>query len=1235
MQYDPNKLKCARQDIYEWYLDQVRRLAIGILPMNHAAPKDVDIAIGSSGLLYAVESRLDELQYRGSVFDESRLIPVDVYETSIIKPYSAAFNSGKDLLLQVSTVSPNDKTLLAKVAVLGKSLADAAKVPRYRLNLVSIRVCSVSATKVKRQTKLREPYVCQVDILDGPEQDLVASIDLIEDLVSGSLIGQPLEKIGQFDFDLNPFAQPAGLGCGHQSRAEQDRAPSSKTKSFKAASNQFSFEYFSLEGSEGLAFVAFDGERQVMRHDRGGRKNVYDLRRGRSYHVNEFHSMGTMFDGGQAKNCVELEIGDDMLLMDESISVIARLLGVDFVDEANYIGSKTINEETFGMYELELEQGKNSPDSFNLPIVMEPDDFVMPYASGSSSGAKRRHKYFLTYYVLEILKDSSENKSSSNSRDEPFVKIPRFAELWELSDETTSDGSEVIRKRSLINLLEFTQFSWSLNIEPEEAPSSSGGGGPSRLFSLDSCACERSQQLLLSFNTVYSEVPADLIRANRQQIREEIHKKLATSLDIPRLNLLSLDFQFSPPYTGIWMVRARIAELVRGISQDKLVGHVQFDRSSNWLLSSQLFAGENRHSYDQCKLDSLALPGTPNPMIVYCPGLTLCLLVDSNSVQEHSGDLCEKGQANKIRSGHETDAICEVHQFSWRPVPAGPHSDSMLSRVLQNKNRITMTNFEVELSPPPPPPTDTGRRAKPVTYRGFGLGVKVQMLDDTVGQPRGKSPLVGLRYLAASEDKEPTNSNYAYKMSTKKQDSSFGQCHMACQMDEFCESFSVCKPPISGPATNADNYDCVLSTMRLTQNKVNELADRIGKASGEDLELSIEVQPASLLPTEDGNSAETYKFQRDLGCSLHPKDILAQFKATKALDLPLDLDSTGRDLLQVSGADVVSLDECAGIANEAALLESNSVEAEFVYCPLESLCLSSQLSFKAKSHAESSNSSSSPDSNERMEKCFAYTKSHFRNFYDHLLFHKVALKLNGTHALEDDSVQEIGRLVAGLSLEQCARDCNLQQANCLAFDLCEFEANVTTCTLWTIRSPLEPKTKAGYLPGEQRFYANASNSLDSATLVENGKCAHFYLKNSYFQLKLNHMLQVDQQVQRQKLNELEDRILNLDSRMGDDMVMQKILGFGQNSSTSAGAKNSKAADEAQRPQVSADQSSSSWLTHFGLILTSGVLGALGYAYAGEAYSVTADAIEYLRARRGQRFAAHRISQLNLPNHQEL
>lgn len=256
------------------------------------------------------------------------------------------------------------------------------------------------------------------------------------------------------------------------------------------------------------------------------------------------------------------------------------------------------------------------------------------------------------------------------------------------------------------------------------------------------------------------------------------------------------------------------------------------------------------------------------------------------------------------------------------------------------------------------------------------------------------------------------------------------------------------------------------------------------------------------------------------------------------------------------------------------------------------------------------------------------------NFYDYSLFHKVALVVGKSAALADESVQRIGQVIEGLSLERCARDCNLQQSNCLAFDVCEFETGVTVCTLFTIRSPLAPKTRL--LPDEQRFYgseASRNSASDgggfSAMLVENRQCAHFYLKESYLGLKVNHLLDSSPLIKRQKLDELEKKMLKFDTTMGDLMLLRSALGF--HNTTNDGDNNNNNGN--QRRQVSAI-GGGGLVIHLVLIVSSAILAALAYLYGADVCTFALDQVEAIRARRARRFGEHRISQLQLPVHDQ-
>lgn len=1095
IEFDLSRNLCRSKRIDFWPLAMLKRVAISMYP-DDGLDRRLDVAIGPSVILYAIENSLNYFNYTKTIYSTSLLTNVDIYERKIdfetIEDYDR-------LNIRVSIFS-----LGRRQPEFDETLAQSISFHNH-LDFASVVACKVSNNdNVDSMPNINNDQLFQDIGCDSDEILFSIDYNLIDEFSIGSLIGRRIDEQAYYEFQREPFVQPVGMGCWETDQTLRWQ------KIFNAPSMQFSAEYTSSNGSRGVSYVAFDGYSSVLRLDRDGRKSVYDLAQRKSYHIGEF-SLAHEVDSSSHDNYVTIE-KCVVLKIDETDfygkQAIARLLGLGNGQQTHHMGSKMVDHISYEVFETEITYGQYQ--SYYLPILLETIRFTLEKSSSSS----KRH--FITFYVHEypsIKLDSREQ--NGYSEESATVMLPKFIELWEWNTETKS--------QKLINRLTFTEFSWSLDVQPSNDPDTQSDLG--NLFDIEQCHRARATQAELTFkinqfvnHQLRNESMINGLRSNEQLIKEILQEKLPTTLGISRLNLAHTDVKILN--SGDIIVKSRIVDLRFGLNYQKRLGLVYFhdDILEDYIV--KVFF--NRHSLNACKLDSLSWP--KSSLFAYCPKLTICVILEQNNELIEKIDLNNSTKTtNETTSSSDNEYLkCEAYNFKWAQGD-DLDRDAAIKLVNENKYKIGGLAFDFKFRYQ----DEVTGQIQTAKYFGFCVNSQFKPLD-SIGSKlalsgSSSSSLAGLSYSTKQEEPLAYNMNRRLKLS--EQLDAFKHCNLACQMDDFCGSFSVCL------RKNKKN-DCILSTLRLSGELIAKISSNSAKNRKED---KFELKVTSSI------HSQVFIMYHDSECSLHPKDFLSEFTIKESIELTGP--SSGNQILQNNQTNHhtnhrhLTLEDCAGLSFETNLF-TDPINSNFTYCPLDMYCIiNGNIPI-----AEQSGSSH----------CFFYAKR-FTRFYEQTPMNHMVINLaNDTseQSISDNKKNneirseqpKLVRPVFNLTQEGCARECNLHQSKCLAFDICH-QSGHSVCFLFSIRSPHRYYgLKLPLLPHEQQLtYSDESNKKSGGVmLTSNVYCDHYWLKLSYFQVRLRQMhVELNERDEvipkelKDRLDSVENSILDADRKQSD------------------------------------------------------------------------------------------------------
>lgn len=1062
--YDNNKDACLEdQSIDNWPFASLRPIVGNLFTRDVAIGARVsrmrDIIIGPCSLYLAVQANVNMFTYKRTEFSEPRLTNVDVYEglfdetqtnTDDDDEYSDDSRRHK-LKITIHVVDHNsDKD--EKIGNL------ATAIDRSDIIMISIRRASLG-----RPTQ--DADGSNEAIRDQAGDNLIrVEFQILAEFFPNSLVGQAFDS-GRYDYYSNPFMQPIGIGCYNKESAD---VYGGLVNEFKIPSPQMSAEYYSTSGSEGISYVAFDGLNHILRLDRNGRKSLYDLERRRSYHVPEYIARDDPNESLIVENkptCCVLDIQDKSL----HTNAFERLIGLSDDEAAQYMGSRLIESISYQVYEAEvLYKGRDR--GYNLPILLESTRFSMPFEQNDK-------RYFVTYYmhhskdIYGRLNRSHDAEVDQDTR----VLVPYFIELWELSTWT--------KKRALINRVEFAQFSWTLDVQPSNDPAAQD---LSDVFSVGECLKDVSSRADLSFlirevnHTHQPRLPDQIssLRSNSRLISQVVRGNLARALEISPLNVAQL--QVVARDTSDILVDAKISELITCLKSFDHIGDISIsDRRVQ-----RIRAHQNRHSIDECKLDSISEPS--DHWAAYCPNKAECVIMGKTN------DLyaaMEDRRRSSINSQHEDsfvgaeDDLCSVFLFGC--IPYFNKDDEVYARVRDNLHKLTEHGVAFDL----PVKGHNTNKSRWLQYSGVGYAPQLHRLESAGASLRhldAANAVKGLRY---ATEGAPDAININTRVEFASSDGMFRRCYIACHMDSLCASFSYCIRPKQYKRLD----DCVLSSIRLTRERLDSLISHITSDSKEGDEFNLTMHR--------GNESLTMTMKRDAACNIHPKDYLSEYKIIKSYkparsELSSVRESAGtKTEVGTTGGRHLSLDGCAGLSYERNL-RSDPIDSNFTYCSITSECFMSD--DKGLKEAISSESD---------RHCYVFKRSHSTN-YGRQMMHSMSLLVepnsnavagsNGERRYDEAKDKlKVVRHFEGLAAEQCARDCNLRKSNCLAFDFCR--AKTMTCVLYSIRSPMSGSN----ISYPMSIIEGRFQSIGGYVRLQDApNCAHYFLKDDHLEIKL-------------------------------------------------------------------------------------------------------------------------------------
>lgn len=1102
--YDENNGECKTRTMSDWTFSSLEGIMGGFFKNSKGEDDSSgiirDVVIGPCGLYLAAAEKPETFFYSRSYFSELRLNYLDVYESIIDDKQTNTDdddgscdddNCRHKLKIRVHTIDRTDARDKSNRETLSDVLSSGSP--------IDIAIITVSRSRAEAGIATASTTVAPND---ESEEDLLLQVEfqILSEFVPSSLIGQSFSDFGYYDFYANPFMRPVGFGCYD----EETVVGSSKT--FTIPTMQMSAEYYTTDGSKGVSYVAFDGHNHVLRLDRHGRKSVYDLFNRNSYHTNQYSAQG---DPGESlilegvPGCCVLPIEDRML---QSSTAFELLIGLAANDAAHYLGSRIIDSISYEVYESEIiyKGSKALNRGYNMPILLETTGFSMPTEETSD-------RYFVTFYMQagaarfnKRLKDPILNDlNRANELSE--VLFPNYIELWEFKTTT--------KARRLINRLHVSDFSWALDVQPSNDPESTD---LSAIFNIEQCLKDRSTQADLSFyirqwsdGKLRSEEEITALQTNTQLIKEVVHENLAQLFGISRLNIAHLDAVVRKS-TDI-LVDARISELVTCVEYIKSLGKIPIE--NELVVKNLLHIYHNRHSENECKLDSIS--EREQNWLAYCPDLSVCITLRPSddlmkAIVDQAKESINRQTGDKPTENNAGD-FCNVMIYAFSQYST--RKDSVYSRVEENLHKLSSGKFIFEF---PLKNQSTNEWYWP-RYSGFGHSHQLHRLNsagEAMGSAKVAQLLKGLRYTTQEDWPDTINSNakfvFSSTESTKKDFNVFEHCRIACQMDSFCGSFSYCARPVSERSQN----DCVLSSTRLTRERINNIASLSSLAGESNHNFKVTI-------TSETDS-QTMMIKRDDACNLHPKDYLSDYKLFKKFE-PLQYnnfaaenpDKMSIDHPKTSNSPAgrhLSLDDCAGLCFERNLW-SNPIESNFTYCPLSSECFL----WDDEGRKEAIDISSE-------KHCYIYRKSH-SYFFNKKLMTRLSIQVanlstnetsaektieptKNEHISQDEKpieerneqIQKLNlvRWFAGLSAEECARDCNLRKTACLAFDYCR-SSELSLCILYSIRSPAN--RSSGFYPltsAEKQFLSLGGTH----NLVGHQFCTHYFIKNDYLEIRL-------------------------------------------------------------------------------------------------------------------------------------
>lgn len=1181
--YDISLDTCKTEVIDKWPHARFRRLLIQMLINDELANEMCDVAIGPSALLVAIDATASQFSYVDTRFSEENLIDVDIYERVIDADIRGLDDDHGDKLL--ITVEATNKVKSAKKGrKKKKSMADVAG-DDDQINVTQVYVCRVTDDDLK-QRKSGVAYDC-----DYTNVELEVRYELLGAMHAGTLIGGALGDHREIDLNREPFMRPVGLGCFEKRSLnvfKRLRVPDT---------NQFSTLYTSTHGEAGKShYIAFDGKRKAVRIDRYDWKTVVDIERQVAYNIDideatldaNKQTISRQQQQQQELACIVYEPEPKL----HSSMSMEHLLGIGpkctLSDWADYLGTKHLDHVEYEVYEKELKFNDLSVDAYSLPLILEPATFTMPNSDSSKS-----RRFFVTYYVSRRRHSKAFN-SDDPDNDDDDVLVPKYIELWEMSVS--------LHTRSLINRVEIEAFAWSLDVLPVD--DSRMYEDKSQLMRVDECAENRSKQALVKYRITQTESDrfkdAQLVKAFKQQnpfeLRENLLEYTALQLRVSRMHIAELDYVFRQQDTAAMLVEARLWELRAGFVDVKQLGYIRFGDMIKSHQDDFLQISTSRHSMQSCELELMKIARSTGKkaIVMHCASRATCVVIDENALLDANLKFENepRDEPRADSSGAEV-AYCRVSRFNWKPT-AVRKENSVLYNAYENRHRVSGTKVELPFV----------HNGKPATYKGYSYAATVAELD-SLGSG---AVLSNFRYTTLEEDPDARNTNLGLMFALARDtDDLYRQCAAACAQDEYCESFSTCSKTFESRQSA-----CVLSSLRITSARTNEI-----KAMTRDIKSS----DVYAIKSNFGDSSQIFRIKRQDACAIHARDALAAYKLD---DERFTSASESTDAVASAAllpqSQIGSVEECARAHLDEFASSMGKIDDTFYYCPMSSACLTSDATWLKLI--------------KEPEICQTFKRNH-KQFYQKIPSTHFSLRVKsdkeGASGEENIGHDEMARLKVGHTLAtksagECARLCNMRTSGCLSFDVCKAaDSDTKWCMLYALRSPFvnnEQTAHLGWLPQEKEFGLDKgydgsggdSKRDKRAVLTGSSECSHYPLYSKYLEPRLETIRRVSERRANSNFDTLETGLIAAAHKAADAQLSSLLRD-----------PNASGGGSASSSTTQSDGSHTNGL----LILFALAIACAGTLFKDKIYIYSTDLLDAYRARRADRFAHARISQVAL------
>lgn len=446
--YDESKQEChVEESSFNWRLHAFSRL-VALLPIEYQIRSDTPLkstVIGTGSILYMVMYKLNmKLMFEKRIFDDDRYVHLNYYtvlfELTDENKKNHGFNSDLDVVLRILVGAVGSES-----AKIGESMFDttqANKVPHFILMDI-----------VEREAIA----VPKVDSFYGVSIDYYLTSRLDNLVTSGGSNGQL----------VNPFTLPLGLWCWRETNAFTP----------DPNQNQFSALYYEeVTGETKMYYMAYDGKTKTLRYDLPGSKTIMDLKQFWAYHIKKGTTESTSDDSQQRQKSTERPPAKESKcsLLEMDIETVNN----QYKDLAKILGFSS-KEPIYPMGQAEI-------DGLDCQVYERHIDFI-PKIFGYRL-MEAHLEYFLVVYVLH----DSNLLSEEHTPDRSVKWWPKRLSI------VSFDPSRKIR--TVVVTLVFTQFSWTLQVAPNEEDSSSASfSRPVHLFDVDECVPNRRGRARLEF----------------------------------------------------------------------------------------------------------------------------------------------------------------------------------------------------------------------------------------------------------------------------------------------------------------------------------------------------------------------------------------------------------------------------------------------------------------------------------------------------------------------------------------------------------------------------------------------------------------------------------------------------------------------------------------------------------------------------------------------------------------